>query len=122
MTVCGQRWKTAIANAMSASRRFPTAAHSPWKTLCVSHIPTAPTIVLVSLPKPKNERTQPPGLATSVQAHPSMRICCEREKKYPVGITDVEAAGGLTDREVVRGNSQCFCSDAALVPAMAWRF
>jgi len=75
MTVCGQRWKTAIADAMSASRRFPTAAHSPWKTLCVSHIPTAPTIVLVSLPKPKNERTQPPGLATSVQAHPSMRIC-----------------------------------------------
>jgi hypothetical protein len=29
----GQPWKTAIAAAMAASRRFPTAAHRPWKTL-----------------------------------------------------------------------------------------
>jgi len=29
----GQPWKTAIAPAMGAPRRFPTAAHRPWKTL-----------------------------------------------------------------------------------------
>ena len=37
----GQPWKTVIAAAMGASRRFPTATHRPWKTLRVSHIPTA---------------------------------------------------------------------------------
>ena len=28
----GQPWKTALAGAMGAPRRFPTAAHRPWKT------------------------------------------------------------------------------------------
>ena len=32
MTGGGQLWKTAIADAMGAARRFPTAAHRPWKT------------------------------------------------------------------------------------------
>jgi len=28
----GQPWKTALAGARGAPRRFPTAAHRPWKT------------------------------------------------------------------------------------------
>ena len=74
MTGCGQPWKTAIAHAMGAPRRFPTAAHRPWKTLRVSHIPTAPT-TLLSL---SQNKTKGPGSAGSqpyVQAHPSMRKC-----------------------------------------------
>lgn len=56
MTGRGQPWKTAIANALGAARRFPTAAHRPWKTLRVSHIPPAPTAVLFSLKKtPRKE-------------------------------------------------------------------
>jgi hypothetical protein len=65
MTGGGQRWKTAIAKAMGAARRFPTAAHRPWKTLRVSHIPTAPA-ASVSL------NTNPKGAShplTFVQAH-----------------------------------------------------
>jgi hypothetical protein len=75
MTGGGHLWKTGIAHAMGASRRFPTAAHHPWKTLRVSHIPTAPAI-LFSLFKLKNERPRRARRLTSVQAHLSMRICC----------------------------------------------
>jgi hypothetical protein len=74
MTGGGHLWKTGIAHAMGASRRFPTAAHHPWKTLRVSHIPTAPAI-LFSLFKLKNERPRRARRLTSVQAHLSMRIC-----------------------------------------------
>ena len=58
MTGGGQRWKTALAGARGAARRFPTAAHRPWKTLRVSHIPTAPSSVslfLIQKPKPRKE-------------------------------------------------------------------
>ena len=58
----GQQWKTAIAFAMGAPRRFPTAAHSPWKTLRVSHIPTASTTIL-SLSE--NNQKKGPGSAGS---------------------------------------------------------
>jgi hypothetical protein len=81
MPGCGQRWKTVIAVAMSATRRFSTAAHSPWKTLRVSHIPTAPTAVC-SIFQIKNERTQALVCLTSVQAHSSMRICSVPPQKY----------------------------------------
>jgi hypothetical protein len=71
MTDCGQQWETAIAVPMGASRRFSTAVHNPWKTLRVSHIPTAPTTGFsLSIQMQKG-----PGLSTSVQAHSSMRIC-----------------------------------------------
>jgi len=51
----GQPWKTVIADAMSASRRFSSAAHRPWKTLRVSHIPTAPTTAPLSLSELKTK-------------------------------------------------------------------
>ena len=73
----GQRWKTAIADAMGAPRRFPTAAHRPWKTLRVSHIPTAPTMSPFFL---NSKRKDPAVRPTSVQAHPSMRICSGRNR------------------------------------------
>jgi hypothetical protein len=72
MTGGGQPWKPAIAHAMGAARRFPTAAHRPWKTLRVSHISTAPTTSLSFNANTKGPYRPP----TSVQAHPSMRICC----------------------------------------------
>src|SRR5450755_2114327 len=62
MTGGGHLWKTGIANAMGTSRRFPTAAHHPWKTLRVSHIPTAPTTLFFSFSLFKS-RTKGPDAA-----------------------------------------------------------
>jgi len=72
----GQQWKTAIAFATGAPRRFPTAAHSPWKTLRVSHISTASTTIL-SLSENNQKKGRLRRLSGPIaQAHPSMRKCC----------------------------------------------
>jgi len=71
----GQQWKTAIAFATGAPRRFPTAAHSPWKTLRVSHISTASTTIL-SLSENNQKKGRLRRLSGPIaQAHPSMRKC-----------------------------------------------
>ena len=95
MTGGGHLWKTGIAHAMGASRRFPTAAHHPWKTLRVSHIPTAPAI-LFSLFKLKNERPRRARRLTSVQAHLSMRICSRTSKMTLLWIGLVVAGVALS--------------------------
>jgi hypothetical protein len=59
--------------------RFPTAAHRPWKTLRVFHIPTAPTILLFSSQTTQKGPQTDPTLTIDLQAHPSMRKCsCHR--------------------------------------------
>ena len=67
MTGRGQPWKPAIADALGAARRFPTAAHRPWKTLRVSHIPTASTAVPIS----PSETLRKDPAATAPQIRPS---------------------------------------------------
>jgi hypothetical protein len=73
----GQPWKTAIAAAMGAPRRFPTAAHHPWKTLPrFPHSHRAGGSSFFSL-KPYERTPLLRSLFNAlVQAHPSMRKCC----------------------------------------------
>lgn len=67
MTACGQRCKTGHSHhgIQALVGPFSTVAHSPWKTLHVSHIPTAPTNVRVLLIRL--------GLTTVLQHHRSIR-------------------------------------------------
>src|SRR3954454_8849056 len=39
----GRRWKCRAMDAEENRKQVSHSAHSPWKSLCDSHIPTAPT-------------------------------------------------------------------------------
>jgi hypothetical protein len=104
----GQPWETAIAGALGAARRFSTAAHRPWKTLRVSHIPTAPNIPLsLSLnastnSQRKHERTPPSPYFFSGSSFDENMLYSETEEKgyHLVRLRGTEAQPDGADLDV----------------------
>ena len=87
--------------------RFPSASHSPWKSLRDFHIPTAlrrrvPYLKL----NPRKEALRRVASLPRLQAHSSMRICFHPEPRAAsewATLADVKRTGrGGVPRSVVR--------------------
>jgi hypothetical protein len=87
-------WKT-----RKTKPRFPSVSHSPWKSLCDSHIPTAQSAFVSQNSKNKLKKGDPASgfLRSRLQAHSSMRKCLGNQREQTG-----ESIGPESGRKAVR--------------------